>query len=137
MIKHSLLPPIALVSVVFVCSYICSLLYLNLSTIVSFIDGLFRVAPNNYTGTMGFTVLLVLFLVFAFYYFMECEINNNPSLNLLVGVCVFFYIAMLIVILRSMPEGVMTALQLSMFITAYFPVIAVVLLIIHLLFRGK
>lgn len=135
--KRSLFPAVVTVASVFVCSYICSLIYINFSSIVSFIDALFHVTPDNYTATMGFTVLLVLLLVIALYYLFFCEVNDNPPLNALFGVCIFSYIAMLIVITRSMPDSEMSTLQLALVITAYSPIIACVLLVICLLGRGK
>lgn len=121
----------------FVTSYISSLIYLNFSTIVSFIDELFVVTPEHYTATACFAVLLIVFMIYALYQSNDIETSNTPIVNVLVGVSIIIYIALLVVITRSTPEGEMTALQLSIVITAYFPVIAFVLLIIYLLRGGK
>jgi hypothetical protein len=136
-IKQFLLPAIAIVLMVFVTSYISSLIYLNFSTIVSFIDELFVVTPDHYTGTACFAVLLVVFMVYALYQSNDIKTSNTPIADVLVGVSIITYIALLVVITRSTPEGEMTALQLSIVITAYFPVIAFVILIIYLLRGGK
>tara|TARA_R110002051_G_scaffold322461_1_gene413010 strand:+ start:1724 stop:2176 length:453 start_codon:yes stop_codon:yes gene_type:complete len=136
-IKQFLFPAISIVFLVFVTSYISSLIYLNFSTIVSFIDELFVVTPEHYTATACFAVLLIVFMLYALYQSNDIETSNTPIVDVLVGVSIITYIALLVVITRSTPEGEMTALQLSIVITAYFPVIAFVLLIIYLLCRGK